>query len=212
MVIPIALPFILVLQIVGGGFTHNWFGGRFNRFRQSEDDVPIWTCQSRGYLLGDPWTFLGVNLSLGCMNTTTSTVNLAPHSIPETLETILHRREGPPLMGLLGRVRVDSILHQQRLDPWLLHPMDTHRVYSNFTGKGRRMGTYRAVADIAEAMQEDLADNICVCSEKELESAVRRSGPLEYYVDKGDERNMTHVGLSSRHSERAKLGCDEEYG
>ncbi|KAL9015211.1 MAG: hypothetical protein Q9180_008894 [Flavoplaca navasiana] len=82
----------------------------------------------------------------------------------------------------------------------------------NFTRKGRRMGTYRAVADVAEAMQEDLGDHICTYLEKEFEFAARRSGPLNYHVDKGDERNMTHIGLSPKHSERAKSERGKEYG
>ena len=57
--------------------------------------------------------------------------------------------------------------------------MDKRRIYRNFTRKGRRMGTYRAVADVAEAMQEDLGEQICAYLEKELESAARRSGPLK---------------------------------
>ncbi|KAL8902021.1 MAG: hypothetical protein Q9192_000234 [Flavoplaca navasiana] len=82
----------------------------------------------------------------------------------------------------------------------------------NFTRKGRRMGTYRTPADVAEATQEDLGDNICAYSEKGFESAARRSGPLKYYVDKGDERNKTHIRLSPKHTEKAKLEHDKEYG
>ena len=68
MVISITLPFILVLGMLGGDLIHSYFWGRFNWFRPSEDDVPILTCQSSGYLQCDPWTFLGVNLSLDRMS------------------------------------------------------------------------------------------------------------------------------------------------
>ena len=55
------------------------------------------------------------------------------------------------------------------------------------------MGRYRVMANVAEAMQENLGDKMCDRSEKEVEAALRRSGTLKYYVDKGDEQAMSRT-------------------
>lgn len=73
------------------------------------------------------------------------------------------------------------------------------------------MGTYRAIADMAEAMREDLEEYISAYSEQELEAALNRRGPVKYYVDESDERKMAHIGLSTGKSERAKLEWGKEY-
>ncbi|KAI4253452.1 MAG: hypothetical protein L6R42_007577 [Xanthoria sp. 1 TBL-2021] len=68
---------------------------------------------------------------------------------------------------------------------------------SDFTRKGRRMGTYRAIADVAEAIREDLGEYISASSEQDQGTALKRRGPVKYYVDEIDERKMAHIGLSS---------------
>lgn len=77
--------------------------------------------------------------------------------------------------------------------------------------EGRQMGTYRAIADVAEAMREDLGEDCCAYSDKELATALKRKGPIKYYVDPGAKGRAGHVGLSSRVSERAILKWDKEY-
>ncbi|KAL8839788.1 MAG: hypothetical protein Q9170_001599 [Blastenia crenularia] len=83
---------------------------------------------------------------------------------------------------------------------------------SQFTRKGRRMDTYRAIADIAEAMKGDLGEDTCAYSEKELAAALKRGGPIKYYVEPDAEGEKGHIGLSSRQSKRAKLEWDKKYG
>lgn len=83
---------------------------------------------------------------------------------------------------------------------------------SQFTRKGRRMGTYRAIADIADAMKGDLGENFCAYLQKELAAALKRRGPIKYYVGRGAKGEVGHIGLSSRYSERANLEWDKEYG
>ena len=83
---------------------------------------------------------------------------------------------------------------------------------SQLCRKGRRMGTYRAIADIAAVMREDLGPNLCAYSEAELTAAVRKQRPIKYFVsdEKGDEG--AHIGLSSRPSGKVKLSWDQVYG
>ena len=83
---------------------------------------------------------------------------------------------------------------------------------SQFCKKGRRMGIYRAIADIAEVMREDLGPNLCAYSEAELTAAVRKQRPIKYYVSDGDANGVAHIGLSSRPSGKVKLSWDQEYG
>ncbi|KAL8897133.1 MAG: hypothetical protein Q9207_007361 [Kuettlingeria erythrocarpa] len=108
-------------------------------------------------------------------------------------------------------ILIVSTLHSVwLLGLWILW-LDTERK-SQFIRKGRRMGTYRAVADITEAMIEDLGENICAYSEKELAVALKRRGPIKYYVDPGINGEWGRIGLSSRDSGRARLQWDKEYG
>lgn len=77
---------------------------------------------------------------------------------------------------------------------------------------GRRMGTYRAIADISEAMREDLGPNLCGYPEKDLAAAVKRQRPVKYYVEEGRDGEVGRIGLSSRKSEKVKVTWGREYG
>jgi len=93
---------------------------------------------------------------------------------------------------------------------WILW-LDTE-LNSQLTIAGRRMGTYRAIADISEAMREDLGPNLCGYPEKELAAAVKRQRPVKYYVEEGKEGEVGRIGLSSRKSEKVKVTWGREYG
>ncbi len=77
-------------------------------------------------------------------------------------------------------------------------------------------------------MREDLGENLCAYSEEELRDAVRKVGPIKYYVSEDDngegveddkdrkgtaatDRRVKHVGLSSKKSCRLRLEWDREY-
>ncbi len=74
------------------------------------------------------------------------------------------------------------------------------------------MGMYRAIADISEAMREDLGPNLCAFLDAELTVAVRKQRPIRYYVSDGKEDGTAHIGLSSRSSGKMKVSWDQEYG
>lgn len=74
------------------------------------------------------------------------------------------------------------------------------------------MGTYRAIADISDAMREDLGPNLCGYSENELAAAIKKQRPLKYYVKEGKEGDVGKIGLSSRRSEKVKVMWGREYG
>ena len=93
---------------------------------------------------------------------------------------------------------------------WILW-VDTE-LKSQFTRVGRRMGTYRAIADIAEAMREDLGPNLCAYSDKELANALKTQGRVKYYVTEGAVGEPGHIGLSSRMSDKVRLDWGEKYG
>ena len=83
---------------------------------------------------------------------------------------------------------------------------------SEFCRKGRRMGIYRSIVDISEAIREDLRPNLCAYSEKELTAAIKRQPPLKYYVsEKEDDGLKAHIGLSSRKSAKVQLEWGKEY-
>jgi len=96
-------------------------------------------------------------------------------------------------------------------------------VNGELVNKGRQLGKWRAIIDLSEAMKEDLGENLCAYSEKELRRALRKKAPLKYFsTDAGGERSglsdetglcdgLGHVGLSSRKSSRVKLAFDKYY-
>lgn len=83
---------------------------------------------------------------------------------------------------------------------------------SELCRKGRRLGLWRAVADISEAMREELGPDICAYDEWELDDALGRKKPIKYYADTGGSVGPGHIGLSSRKSGPLKLEWDHEYG
>jgi hypothetical protein len=52
---------------------------------------------------------------------------------------------------------------------------------SEFYRTRRRLGTWRAITDIAEAMREALGPDICAYSEEELYEALEKKAPVKYY-------------------------------
>ena len=83
---------------------------------------------------------------------------------------------------------------------------------SQLCRKGRRMGVYRGMVDISEAIREDLGNNLCAYSEEELAAAVQRQGPVKYYASDVEDGQSAHIGLSSRQSGKVKLRWDQKYG
>jgi hypothetical protein len=83
---------------------------------------------------------------------------------------------------------------------------------SELCKKGRRLGLWRAIADISEAMREELGPNICAYSEKELAEALKNTPPIKYYVKHGTEQEPGHIGLSTQSSGKVELRWDHEYG
>ena len=96
------------------------------------------------------------------------------------------------------------------LGMWILW-LDTE-LKSQLTIAGRRMGPYRAIRDISEAMREDLGPNLCGYSEKELAAAVQKQGPVKYFVTEGKDDEAGRIGLSSRRSEKVRLTWGRKYG
>ncbi len=93
---------------------------------------------------------------------------------------------------------------------WLLWvDADTN---SELCRKRRRLGLWRAVADISEAMREELGPNICAYDENELSKALSKKPPLKYYADPGDGYTPGHIGLSSTRSGPVRLEWDHDYG
>lgn len=82
---------------------------------------------------------------------------------------------------------------------------------SQFCKKGRRMGTYRAIVDIAEAIREDLGENLAAYSEEELAAALRQQSKIKYYATEPKASSIAHFGLSSRKSDRLQLSWDLAY-
>ena len=68
------------------------------------------------------------------------------------LEIELYRRKGYPYIVLNRKMGASSILHKQRLNPRLLQLLAGYRMEERLHPLGRRMGTYRATAGVAEAM------------------------------------------------------------
>jgi hypothetical protein len=52
--------------------------------------------------------------------------------------------------------------------------------------KGRGFGTFRGVLDLSEAIKEDLGENLCAYSEKELRQALRKRAGVKYYATGAD--------------------------
>ena len=96
---------------------------------------------------------------------------------------------------------------------WIIW-LDAERC-SRLCRQGRRMGTYRAIVDLADAIKEELGGNLGACSNKELEKALRKRGPVKYFVEegKGEEADGPgRIGLSSRGSKRVTVQLGRKYG
>ena len=83
---------------------------------------------------------------------------------------------------------------------------------SELCRKSRRIGIWRAIADMAEAMREDLGTDLCAYSDQELCDAVGRLEPVKYCVSTRQEESVAHIRLSSRRSGKVQLHWDQVYG
>lgn len=92
---------------------------------------------------------------------------------------------------------------------WILW-LDCHS-QSEFCKKGRRMGVYRAIIDIAEAIRRDLGPNLSAYSEGELVTALRQQSRIKYHVSNPKSDSTMHIGLSSKYSGRTRLHWDRTY-
>ena len=82
---------------------------------------------------------------------------------------------------------------------------------SELTRKGRTMGTWRAVADLAEAMMMELGPHANAYSDKQLGKVLENRPPIKY-DSVVDEKGMHHIHLTPRQSEKLKLSFDATYG
>ncbi|EOD47494.1 hypothetical protein UCRNP2_5729 [Neofusicoccum parvum UCRNP2] len=75
---------------------------------------------------------------------------------------------------------------------------DVHR-NSQLWRKGRRLGTWRLILDLAGAVTEHLGPDLSTLSDKQLEKQIEQQGPVGYYESPPNYiRPAGHVGLSSR--------------
>jgi hypothetical protein len=82
---------------------------------------------------------------------------------------------------------------------------------SEMCQKGRQLGKYRAVVDLAEAIRHDLGNDICAYSEKELDNELAKSSGVKYGVSYRD--SICHIGLSLKEDSVAfKLRYGDVYG
>jgi hypothetical protein len=86
---------------------------------------------------------------------------------------------------------------------------------SELCRKGRVLGKYRAVVDMAEAIEESLGKEICAYSEEEISERLRRKRGVRYVVEEGAERGVRvgHVGLSEKgDGDSVRMRFGEPYG
>ena len=76
--------------------------------------------------------------------------------------------------------------------------------------KGRRMGPYRALTDLGDAIRKELGTDIGTYSEEELAAATRRRSLIKYRVV--EEVGQSRIVLDSKPSGRFQLEWDKEYG
>ncbi|EKG22091.1 hypothetical protein MPH_00546 [Macrophomina phaseolina MS6] len=88
---------------------------------------------------------------------------------------------------------------------------DTHR-NSKLWRRGRRLGMWRAVLDLAEAIREDLGPDLAGYSNEELDKAIDEKGSSWMYYASGPAtgRPVSHIGLTSRQSGKLGLSDDAE--
>jgi hypothetical protein len=68
---------------------------------------------------------------------------------------------------------------------------------SELCQKGRRLGKYRATVDLVESICQDLGNDICAYSEKELTEKLEKQGGIKYYVEQGEGDGISHIGITS---------------
>ena len=83
---------------------------------------------------------------------------------------------------------------------------------SQFCRKGRRMGHYHAVLDIANALREELGQNTGAYSEEELYKLVKRLPLFKYHIEEEDAlQHANRISLSTRPSTKVQLHWNKEY-
>lgn len=88
---------------------------------------------------------------------------------------------------------------------------DTHR-NSKLWRRGRRLGMWRAVLDLAEAIREDLGPDLAGYSNEELDKAIDEKGSSWMYYASGPAtgRPVSHIGLTSRAGGKLAMSDDAE--
>lgn len=82
---------------------------------------------------------------------------------------------------------------------------------SELTRKGRTMGTWRAVADLAEAMTMELGPHANSYSDKQLGKVLENRPPIKYHSSV-DEKGMHRIHLAPRQSGKLDLSYEATYG
>ncbi|CAG8974677.1 hypothetical protein HYALB_00006411 [Hymenoscyphus albidus] len=82
---------------------------------------------------------------------------------------------------------------------------------SELCKKKRHLGIWRAIADLSEAMREDLGSDVCAYSNKEIARVLKKRPPIKYYVEDDYKSEAAHIGLSSRPSGQVLLRWDRIY-
>lgn len=86
---------------------------------------------------------------------------------------------------------------------------------SELCRKGRALGKYRAVVDMAEAIENSLGKEICAYSEEDISAELGARRGVRYVVEERAERGVGvgHVGLSEKgDGERVRMKFREPYG
>jgi hypothetical protein len=88
---------------------------------------------------------------------------------------------------------------------------------SQLVQKRGQLGTWRAILDLATALQAVLGRDTGAYDEEELERAVARLNPLVYVVQEDEIRSVERIALSERSStesrarQRLRLGWETKY-
>ena len=80
--------------------------------------------------------------------------------------------------------------------------------------KNRKVrGSYRATADLAEALTEVVGDEFCAYSDNEIARELNREGNgLRYYTVDNNNKGVSHIGLGSHDGLRFGLDNSRLYG
>ncbi|TGO54059.1 hypothetical protein BCON_0113g00190 [Botryotinia convoluta] len=82
---------------------------------------------------------------------------------------------------------------------------------SELCRKGRRFGVWRAVADISEAMRQELGPDICAYTEDELAASLKVRRPIKYYARLDEGGGPGYIGSSPDPSTKIKLLWDAHF-